>query len=102
MPKISFEIDPEGGWRKNRFEFCNALEDAADGKPGAYERLESLGICLAPAEGWLNAVADYLDGMADNAPRHGAVDATSYHKAYEQGVREAARALRMKAEKANG
>lgn len=42
----------------------------------------------------LTHVAAYLDGMADNAPRHGYVDATSYHKAYEQGVREAAAAVR--------
>lgn len=43
------------------------------------------------------AGAAYLDGMADNARNHGYVDATSFHKAYEQGVREAAEALRGRA-----
>lgn len=40
------------------------------------------------------ADAEFLDGMADSAPRHGYVNAESFHKAYEQGVREAAEALR--------
>lgn len=41
------------------------------------------------------ADAEFLDGMADDSPRHGYVNAESFHKAYEQGVREAAEALRM-------
>lgn len=42
-------------------------------------------------------LATYLDGMAENAKNHGYIDATSYHKAYEQGIREAADALRATA-----
>jgi hypothetical protein len=48
------------------------------------------------------AAAAYLDGMADNAKDHGAVSAESYHKAYEQGIREAADCLRAMSGVSNG
>ncbi len=43
--------------------------------------------------GTLAHVVAHLEAMADAAPLHGYVDASSYHKAYEQGVREAAKAV---------
>jgi len=48
------------------------------------------------------AAASYLEDMADNAHNHGYVDATSYHKAYEQGVREAAACLRALSGQSDG
>ena len=47
---ISIEIDPKGSWRRQRFEFCNALEDAmdesasADRRAKAWAELEKMGV----------------------------------------------------------
>ena len=39
------EIDPNGAWRRNRFDFCNALEAAVDtGDQAALELLAKMGI----------------------------------------------------------
>jgi hypothetical protein len=39
-------------------------------------------------------IADYLEGMAENARNHGYIDASSFHAAYEQALREAIVAIR--------
>lgn len=43
--RILIEIDPDGAWRRNRFDFCNALEAVADGNsPPNRAALERLGV----------------------------------------------------------
>lgn len=44
---------------------------------------------LGCARAAIKEIAEELEGMAASAPNHGYINAESYHKAYEQGIREA-------------
>lgn len=42
---MTITLDPQGSWRRNRFEFCNALEDAVTkNDPKAWAELEKMGV----------------------------------------------------------
>lgn len=42
---MTITLDPKGSWRRQRFEFCNALEDAvAKNDPKAWAELERMGV----------------------------------------------------------
>lgn len=49
MTELTITLDPNGLWRRKRFEFCNALEDAMIGTTPdflgrAWAELEKLGV----------------------------------------------------------
>lgn len=46
LPTLIILLDPNGLWRRHRFEFCNALEDLAQGKASARSELEKLGVTV--------------------------------------------------------
>ena len=38
---MTLTLDPKGSWRRQRFEFCNALEDAMDESASAESRAKA-------------------------------------------------------------
>ena len=45
MTDIPLTVSPKGSWRRNRFEFCNALEAALDTDDAeAWRLLEQMGV----------------------------------------------------------
>jgi len=48
MTELTLTIDPNGLWRKQRFEFCNALEDACGGDAKAWDVLAEMGVTSFP------------------------------------------------------
>lgn len=52
-PRLVIELEPDGLWSRQRFDFCNALEDVCDlaDSSAAVQLLKSLGVHIRESAG---------------------------------------------------